>query len=116
MFDDRFDVLTYPTVPDRGRDVPDYTATPTAVPVAGVDLQPGASDELIAQRSDATAVRWTAYVPYASIPAGVALTDATIVRVRGRRHQVNGQPLEWGDGSSRLDHLVVALVSWEPPE
>lgn len=114
MFSDTVEVLAYPTVRDRGRDVPDYTQDPTPTAISGVDLQPGPTTELAAQRSEGTAVRWTVYVPRNVIPDGTELTRSTIMRVRGRRYQVDGDPLEWGDGSDPLDHLVVALVSWEP--
>jgi hypothetical protein len=115
MFADTIEVLTYPTVLDYGRPVPDFTQNPAAVPVAGVDAQPGASSELIAQRAAGSAVRWSVFVPHRVLPAGVTLSESSIVRFRGRRYEVDGDPLEWGDGSGPLDHLVVALVSWEPP-
>ena len=104
-------LLTYPTVSDRGRDVPDYTATPTETPVPGVDVQPGASTELVAQRREATAVRWSVYVPPASLPTGVQVTEGSIVRVPGGEVcQVDGRPMAWIEGSP-LDHYLVALVA-----
>jgi hypothetical protein len=114
MFRSAVEVLTYPTISDRGRLVPDYTATPTAVQVPGVDLQPGASTELVAQRNDTTAIRWSVYVPIASVPAGVEITEDSIVRVPdGEECQVDGRPSAWVDGSP-LDHLVVLLKAWDP--
>ena len=107
------EVLTYPTVSDYGREEPDYSAEPTAVALHGVELQPGASTELIAQRRDATAVRWTVFVPTSSVPAGVELTDKTVIRVNGDDVcQVDGRPLAWIDGGP-LDHYLVSLTDWE---
>lgn len=109
MFDDSLDVLTFPTVSDRGRQVPDYSATPTSVTITGVDAQPGASTELIALQREGVELRWTVYVPLEQIPAGVSLNARSIVRVAGDRCQVNGQPMRWaGD----LGCLVLALTEW----
>lgn len=105
---DTVEVLTYPTTRDRGRDVPDYSQTPTAVAVPVFSVQPGPSTELVAQRSDATAVRWTVWAP-----PGSPFTDDSIVRYGGRVYQVDGEPQAWRSISGRLDHMVVALVSWE---
>lgn len=112
MFADTIDVVVFPTVRDRGRDVPNYSAAPaSSTPVAGVDAQPGASAELVAQRRDATLIRWTVWVPTKVIPAGVTLDDNTIVRFRGRLYEVDGDPMAWTAGDP-LDHLVLLLKAW----
>lgn len=114
MWGSTVELLPYPLINDRGRLVPDLSQDPTPVPIRGVDLQPGASTELVAQRSDSTAVRWTVFVPPSSIPAGHSITEDSIIRVLGAEVcQVDGRPLAWIDGSP-LDHYVVALVAWEP--
>lgn len=116
MFGSTVEVLTFPTTTDRGRDVPDFSADPTAVDVPGVDLQPGASAELVAQRRAGTSVRWTIYVPPAAIPDGTVITEGSIIRVpSGEVCQVDGRPMAWIDGSP-LDHYLVALVAWEIPQ
>ena len=112
MWRSTIEVLTFPTVRDRGRDVPDFTATPTAVPIRGVDVQPGASTELAAQRRDATLVRWTVYVGPGSVPEGVSLTEGSIVRLAGGDVcEVDGLPMAWVEGSA-VDHILLALKEW----
>lgn len=113
MFRQTIWVQTYPTEQDYGRDVPNYDAEPEEVEVAGVDVQPGASTELIAQRSNATAVRFTVIVPAAVWPGGI--TEGSIVRVpSGEICQVDGRPMAWLDGSP-LDSYVLILTDWEIP-
>lgn len=112
MFGDTVEALTYPMVFDRGRLVPDYTATPAAAPMVGVDAQPGVSTELIAQRTSATEVRWTVIVP-ASVMVAPPLTENSIVRLRGEVFQVEGKPLAWLDDRT-LGHYVLSLTVWEP--
>lgn len=106
-------VLTYPTILDRGVPVLDYSATPTEVPITGVDIQPGASTELTAQRREGVAVRWSVFVPVTAIPDGVTLDEGTVVRVLGDVCQVDGRPMAWVSGS-RLDHYVLLLAAWNP--
>lgn len=113
MFDDAVTVVQFPTVRDRGRDVPDLAADPTSgVELVGVDVQPGASTELVAQRRDATLIRWTVWIPAAVVPAGMVITDASIVRFRGLLYQVDGDPQVWLTGAP-LDHLIVLLKAWK---
>lgn len=117
MWNSTIEKLTFPTVSDYNRLVPDYTAEPTGVPIRGVDLQPGASTELESpQRRDATEVRWTVFVKPSSLTAaGVTLDQKSIVRVPGGEVcQVDGRPMAWLDGSP-LDHFVVTLTAWEIP-
>lgn len=109
MFDDSIDVLTYPTVLDRNRPVPNYDATPVSVTITGVDAQPGASTELLALQRSGVAVRWTVYVPYERIPYGVTLNARSIVRIGTDIYQVDGQPAKW---SGSLGHLVLSLTDW----
>lgn len=112
MFADTLDVLTFPTVRDHGRDLPNFAAEPVdSIPLVGVDAQPGASSELVAQRRDATLIRWTVWVPARIVPAGLVLDDDTVVRFRGRLYEVDGDPMAWVDGSP-LDHLVLLLKRW----
>lgn len=114
MFGSTLYLLTYPTVSDRGRPVPNYEGTPTEVAIRGVDLQPGASTELIAQRSDATEIRWTAIVPAVNMPPAATITEDSIVRVPGGEVcQVQGKPLAWLDDGP-LNHYVVYLSEWSP--
>lgn len=114
MWGSTVELLNYPLISDRGRLVPDLSQDPEAIPIRGVDLQPGASTELVAQRSDSTAVRWTMLIPPSSIPAGEQITEDSIITVTaGDICQVDGRPLAWIDGGP-LDHYVVALVAWEP--
>lgn len=114
MFGETVAVLTYPTILDRGRNVPDYDQAPTAVDIDGCDVQPGASTELLAQRRDATGVRWSVFIPAGRKPDGVLLSERTIMRVRGETFQVDGRPAEWLDGGP-LDYYGVLLVAWEIP-
>lgn len=109
MFDDSLDVLTFPTVSDRGRQVPDYSATPTSVTITGVDAQPGASTELIALQREGVEIRYSVYVPLGVIPSGVLLSARSIVRLRGEMCQVNGQPQQW---TGALGFLLLALTEW----
>lgn len=112
MFNDTVDVVVFPTVRDHGRDVPDFAADPVdSTPLVGVDVQPGASVELVAQRRDATVIRWTVWVPTEVIPTGLVLHDNAVVRFRGRLYEVDGDPMAWVNGSP-LDHLVLLLKGW----
>lgn len=112
MFADTIDAVTFPTVADRGRQVPDTSADPLSdVPISGVDAQPGASSELVAQRRDATVIRWVVWVPTDIVPAGVQLTKDGIVRFQDQLYQVDGDPMRWVDGGP-LDHLVLLLKTW----
>lgn len=116
MFRSTIEVLTYPTVMDRGRPVPDYTVDPSAVPIKGVDIQPGASAELVAQRREGVSVAWSVYIPAKALPTGVEVTEGSIVRVPGGQVcQVDGRPMAWVEGSP-LDHYLVALVAWAVPQ
>lgn len=108
--------VAFPTVLDYGRPVPDYTAEPTGIPIKGVDLQPGASDELFGEHRDASEIRWTVYVKPGSLTeAGVTIGRNDLIRVPGGEVcQVDGRPQGWIDGSP-LDHYVVYLTAWEIP-
>lgn len=110
MFDESVDVLVFPTVRERGRDIPDYTQEPTAAPIRGVDIQPGASTELLAEHREGTEVRYTVFVPVHRVPTGVVLSAGSVVRVYGDVFEVDGRPLQWR-GSS-LAHYVLFLVDW----
>lgn len=104
MWQDTVEVLTYPTVTERGRTVPDYTATPTAVSISGVDVQPGSSAELQdADRREGVQIRWTVY-----IKGNPSLTGH--MRYLGRVFKVEGEPLTWG---GPMAHRVVSLVDWQ---
>lgn len=105
MWQDTVEVLTYPTVTERGKQVPDYTATPTAAPITGVDVQPGSSTELPPGPVTGTAVRWTVFMRGAP-----ALSDKSIVRYLGRVYQVDGEPDTW---AGSLAYRVARLVDWK---
>lgn len=106
MFDDSIEVLVYPTTTVRGRPVPDYTAAPAAATVAGVDVQPGPSSELVAQQREGVAVRYTVFE---RAPFSVAITAGSVVRVDGGVYQVDGRPQDW---RGNLGHRVIALIDW----
>lgn len=110
MWDDTIEVLTYPVLRSRGRDTPDYSQTPTAVPVYFVDVQPSSSVEATDHRVS-TSDGWDVYVRHESIPEGVTLTEKTIVRFRGVRYQVDGKPAVW---TGSLAHTICHLVTWSP--
>lgn len=109
MFTDTVDVLTYGTTSDRGRTVPDYGTTPTAVTLTAVDVQPGVSQEMIVTHRFGTDVQFTVYIPTDRIPAGVTINAASVMRYGGERFQVTGRPEKW---SGQLGHLVVYLTEW----
>lgn len=107
MFDDSFEVLTFPTVTDRGRPIPNYAGTPTSVSVSGVDVQPGGSTELLAEHRIGNAIRFTIYDPHMTV-----LSAAAILRVRGEVVQVDGDPEVW---PGTLPHQVIRCVAWKQP-
>jgi hypothetical protein len=113
MFDDTVTVLVYPTKTVRGKTTPDLSQAPTTTTeIDGVDVQPGASEELATQRADATSIRWTAFIPESVVPVGVSFDENTVVGFRGRTYQVDGTPAYW---SGRLAHYALALVDWKSP-
>ena len=109
MFDDTVYVLTYPTRVVRGKTIPDYTATPIAAAITGVDVQPGASVELTVEQRQGVEVQWTVFVPAERIPSGVTLNAGSIMRVDGEVFQVQGRPNLW---SGSLGYRMVALTAW----
>lgn len=110
MYDDTVEVLVYPTQRVRGRDIPDYTATPTATPIYYVDMQPSASVEETTHRVS-TSDGWDLFVREESIPAGVELTEKTLIRWRGNRYEVEGKPAVW---TGLLAHTICHLIDWAP--
>lgn len=107
MFADSFEVLTFPTVTERGRQIPNYAGTPTSVTVTGVDVQPGATSELVAERRVGNAIRYTIYDPNLT-----ALSAASILRVYGEVVQVEGDPEVW---RGSLPHQVIRCIAWKQP-
>lgn len=105
MWQDTVEVLTYPMITERGKQVPDYTATPTAVSVTSVDVQPGSSTELPVGERTGSSVRWSVFMRGAP-----ALTDKSIVRYLGRVYQVDGEPDTW---AGTLAYRVARLVDWK---
>jgi hypothetical protein len=95
-------------VEERGQLVPDWDAEPASVtPVPGCSVQPGASSEDLAGRSNVI-VRWTVYAP-----PGIPVTAHSRVRYDGRLYSVDGEPARWPSATGALDHTVLLLIDWE---
>lgn len=89
---------------DHGNVVPDWGA-PDSLTITGCDVQPGASQEDLANR-DGVLIRWTVYGPY---DADVNARDRVVWD--GATYEVDGNPARWqGLG---LDHTVILLKDWD---
>jgi hypothetical protein len=64
--------------------------TPTVVAVEGCGVEPRPSTEPVADARNATVSGFTLY-----LPADVAVTAGSRVRVRGKVHEVLGEPAVW---------------------
>jgi hypothetical protein len=109
VFDDTIEVLSYTSITVRGRVVPDYSSTPTAVPITGVDVQPGVTQEMVETHRAGSEVQFTVYIPAERIPAGVTINALSVIRYDGERFQVSGRPDKW---TGHLAHRVVYLTDW----
>lgn len=92
-------VLTAGTSTDRYNDTVEDWSAPTEVPVDGVGVEPRPSSESNQDARNTVVSGFTLYMP-----AGVTVTAANRVRVRGEVFLVDGDPAVWRN----------PFTGWEP--